>query len=105
MSDFGDILRELREKRGLSVNQLGLYSEVSPSSISKIENKLRKPKSDTIKKLARGLKMDYAELMYMAGHMKPIDKIVAASEQNQEISPETKKLLITFQEIVHKHNY
>lgn len=70
MSDFGDVLRKLREERGLSVNQLALYSNVSPALISKVENKKRGiPKPETIEKLAKGLKMRYEELMYLAGHI------------------------------------
>lgn len=65
---FGETLRELREKRGLSVNQLGMYSGVSPASISKIENGHRGvPKPATIFKLAQALKIPYAELMDLAG--------------------------------------
>ncbi len=68
--DFGEVLRELREKRGLTVNQLGMYSEVSPALISKIENGKRgTPKPETIRKLAKGLKFDYDELMVLAGHV------------------------------------
>lgn len=66
---FGEKLREIRERKGMSVNQLGVYSKVSPALISKLENGLRKePKPITIKKLAKGLKMTYEELMQIAGY-------------------------------------
>jgi transcriptional regulator with XRE-family HTH domain len=75
---FGMLLKELREKRGLTVNQLGIYSEVSPGLISKIENGKRgRPKADTLEKIAKGLKMDYNELMRMAGYLEPEDKKTA----------------------------
>ncbi|MVP00391.1 helix-turn-helix domain-containing protein [Paenibacillus lutrae] len=68
--DFGDILRELRERKGYTVNQLGIYSGVSAGLISKLENKKRgTPKPDTIEKLAKGLKMEYKDLMKLAGYV------------------------------------
>ena len=80
---FGEILKELREKRGLKVNQLAMYSNVSPALISRIENGKRgTPKPDTIKKLAKGLKMEYSELMALAGfspeddERDPVDKLI-----------------------------
>lgn len=70
MKTFGTVLRELREKRGMTVNQLGIYSEVSPALISKIENGKRgTPKPETIEKLAKGLKMEYTDLMQEAGYI------------------------------------
>lgn len=66
---FGEKLRSLREKRGLTLNQLAIYSEVSPALISKIENNKRGiPKPKTLEKLAKGLKMNYVELMNIAGY-------------------------------------
>lgn len=70
MSHFGEVLREIREKRSLTVNQLGIYAKVSPALISKIENGKRGvPKPETIAKLAEALKMPYDELMEKAGHL------------------------------------
>lgn len=64
---FGEILRDLRESKGMSVNQLAMYSRVSSGLISKIENKKRgTPKPETIEKLAKGLKVKYEELMLLA---------------------------------------
>lgn len=69
-SNFGIKLREIRERKGMTVNQLAVYSEVSSALISKIENGIRrKPKPETIEKLAKGLKMEYEELMYIAGYI------------------------------------
>jgi transcriptional regulator with XRE-family HTH domain len=69
-SNFGDLLRELREARGMAVNQLAMYSGVSSALISKIENNKRgKPKPETLKKIAKGLKMDYEDLMFKAGYL------------------------------------
>lgn len=68
---FGSILRHLREQRGLAVNQLAIYAEVSSGLISKLENGKRKtPKPETIKKLANGLRMEHQALMKLAGYVK-----------------------------------
>ncbi|TWK26942.1 HTH-type transcriptional repressor RghR [Bacillus paralicheniformis] len=38
MTMFGERLKELREQRSLSVNQLAMYAGVSAATISRIEN-------------------------------------------------------------------
>ncbi len=66
---FGELLRELREKRGFSVNQLALKSGVSVAHISRLENELRSaPKTETIRKLSKILG-NHEELMRAAGHL------------------------------------
>lgn len=66
---FGEKLKKLRESRGYTVNQLAIYSDVSASAISRYETGDRgTPKPPTIKKLAKGLKMEYEDLMKIAGH-------------------------------------
>ncbi|AKQ74912.1 transcriptional regulator [Bacillus licheniformis WX-02] len=53
MTRFGERLKELREQRSLSVNQLAMYAGVSAAAISRIENGHRGvPKPATIRKLA-----------------------------------------------------
>jgi transcriptional regulator with XRE-family HTH domain len=69
-ADFGLYLKEVRERKGISVNQLALESGISNAQISRIENGLRGiPKPDTIRKLADALKVTYEEMMDKAGHM------------------------------------
>ena len=72
---FGEILRELRESKSMTVNQLAIYSGLSSGLISKLENKKRgTPKPDTIEKLAKGLKMKYDDLMILAGYSSTTQK-------------------------------
>jgi repressor LexA len=67
---FGDYLRQKREQKGYSVNQLALYSEVSSAQISRIENGVRNtPKPETIFKLAHALHVDPTEMMAAAGYI------------------------------------
>lgn len=54
----------------MTVNQLAVYSGVSAASISRYETGERgTPKPPTIEKLAKGLRMDYEELMRIAGYV------------------------------------
>lgn len=81
---FGDELKRIRESKGMTVNQLAMYSEVSSASISRYESGERGiPKPPTIKKIAKGLKMDYTDLMRIAGHTDedhddrdPVEKLI-----------------------------
>lgn len=69
-NDFGGYLKQLRTIKGFSVNQLALYSGVSSSQLSRIENGKRgAPKPDTIKKIAESLDIPYKELMEKAGYI------------------------------------
>ncbi|TWM32548.1 HTH-type transcriptional repressor RghR [Bacillus paralicheniformis] len=70
MTNFGYHLRQLRERKKLTVNQLAMYSGVSSAGISRIENGKRGvPKPATIRKLADALKVPYEELMASAGYI------------------------------------
>lgn len=69
-SEFGAYLKEVRERNGLSVNELSSYSEVSNAQISRIERGIRGvPKPETILKLAKALKVPYEEMMKKAGYL------------------------------------
>ena len=79
-TDFGQYLKKIRKDRNMSVNQLATYSGISNAQISRIENGLRNaPKPETIKKLSQALKVDYQEMMQVAGY---------TEETNQHYIPE-----------------
>lgn len=85
---FGEELRKIRESRGMTVNQLAMYSDISAASISRYETGERgTPKPPTIEKLAKGLKIDYNYLMQVAGHLE---------EPNEETQRETAQKLLEF---------
>lgn len=70
MKHFGEHLKHIRESRGMTVNQLAMYSGISSASISRYESGERNaPKPENIKKLAEALKIPYEELMEIAGHL------------------------------------
>lgn len=67
--DFGDELKRIRESRGMTVNQLAMYSDVSSATISRVENKKRGiPRPKYIRRLADALKYPYDDLMALAGY-------------------------------------
>lgn len=52
MVDFGNKLKTLRDKKGLSQKQLGIQLGLTKSTISAYENGLRKPSYDVLVVLA-----------------------------------------------------
>ncbi|WP_189636076.1 MULTISPECIES: helix-turn-helix domain-containing protein [Paenibacillus] len=67
---FGAYLKQMREDKGLSINQLAQAAEISGSQISRIENGLRGiPKPQTLRKIADALGVPYEELMSKAGYL------------------------------------
>ena len=67
---FGIYLRNLRQEKGFSLNQLALKSGVSNAHISRIERGLRPaPSPEIIEKLAEALNADYKEMLVMAGYL------------------------------------
>ena len=65
---IGEYIKELRETKKFSINQLALYAEVSPAHISRIERGLRDASPDILKKLYPHLGVSYDDLMDKAGY-------------------------------------
>ncbi|MDQ0195793.1 helix-turn-helix domain-containing protein [Paenibacillus wynnii] len=67
---FGRYLKQLREEKGLTINQLAAAAGISGSQISRIENGLRGiPKPSTLRKIAEATKVPYESLMDQAGYL------------------------------------
>ncbi len=78
---FGSYLKELRKKRGYSINKLALRSNISSAHISRIERGLRPaPSPHSVKALSDALGVDYNDFMAEAGYIE--SKI--AEEQSEE---------------------
>ena len=67
--NIGEYIKEIREEKDLSINQLALYSNVSAAHISRIERGLRAPSPDILKKISSALKVSYELLMTLAGYI------------------------------------
>lgn len=59
----------IRKEKGLTINQLALYSKVSSAHISRIERGLRKPSPEILKRFSQALKIPYNELLAIAGYI------------------------------------
>ena len=71
MSEFGEYIKNIRESKNMTLNQVAIYSDISAAQLSRIENGKRGvPKPATIKNLAKALRVDYEELMDKAGYLK-----------------------------------
>ncbi|WP_449354725.1 helix-turn-helix domain-containing protein [Virgibacillus natechei] len=80
-NQFGKYLKEKRDEKGYTINQLSLYSSISAAQLSRIENGKRGvPKAENIQKLAEALSVPYDEIMRVAGYYKPSD-----TKQQQEL--------------------
>ena len=70
------LLREAREKRGLSMNVVAQRSGLSHSIVSLIERDLRNPTLDTLLRIAEALEIDLGEIIMKAARL--------ASQQKQK---------------------
>lgn len=60
---IGERIREIRKSRGLTQKELGERLGLSYQSIAQWENNLRKPKSETILKIATALGVRYEDIV------------------------------------------
>jgi transcriptional regulator with XRE-family HTH domain len=68
-ASFGKHLKEIREAKSISINQLAQSSGVSAPQISRIETGSRgTPKAETIRKLSEALQVPFEDMMREAGH-------------------------------------
>lgn len=98
--EFGQYLKSLRERRGLTMRKLDQLSGVSHSYISQMERGERGvPKPDILKKLAGPLGVDYSELMYKAGHINtPMYWLLDDEEVDEELNKNKLKRLVDWLE-------
>lgn len=82
---FGSYIKELRKERNLTTRQVELYSGVSSSYLSLIENDKRGiPSPAVLKKLAKVYKVSYYDLMHKAGHIDNTEAPIASAAQISE---------------------
>lgn len=93
-SSFGSYLKQIREQKNWSINQLADLAGISTSQISRIENGKRGvPKPQTIEKIARALNVSYAEMMDRAGYLRPEENQQAPEWANSRDKRDFKKML------------
>ena len=72
MSDtrtFGDLIREARVARDLSLRELARQLNIAPSYLSDIENGRRIPSEEVTRALCQVLELNFDELMAVAGRV------------------------------------
>ncbi len=67
---FGEVVREVRTRRGLSQEKLAELADLDRTFVSMIERGKRHPTLDTAKSLARALKM-------------PLSRMIASAERRR----------------------
>jgi len=66
MGNWGLHIRQLREKRGISLRELSRLSELSAAALSAIENDQSSPTLATLHKLLKALGTDFSSFFYTA---------------------------------------
>ncbi|WP_046225578.1 helix-turn-helix domain-containing protein [Paenibacillus dauci] len=93
-SSFGSYLKQIREQKNWSINQLADLAGISTSQISRIENGKRGvPKPQTIEKITRALNVPYAEMMDRAGYLRPEENQQTPEWANSRDKRDFKKML------------
>jgi transcriptional regulator with XRE-family HTH domain len=80
--EFGEVLRELRAKNGLSIKRLAPELGVTYSYLSKLENGETRPSADLVGRIARFFRYDTDQLLISAGRVP--DEILEILRANPE---------------------
>jgi HTH-type transcriptional regulator, competence development regulator len=87
---LGSVLRALREKRGLSLRELGQLAEVDHAYIHRLETGAKEsPSEEVLSKLARALRAEKREtqiLRYLADHPETDAGLAAHVLNDQDIT-------------------
>ena len=65
----GEVIREARVARGLSLRELARRIEITPSYLSDIENDRRVPAEEILRALSTELELDFDDLMARSGRL------------------------------------
>jgi transcriptional regulator with XRE-family HTH domain len=84
LEQFGAHLKELRLARGFSQEELGAVADLNTKYISDMERGLRNPSLDVVRRLAKGLQVDTAELV--GDHVSQLDRNSLISHLISELS-------------------
>lgn len=73
-TELGPQLRETRERRRRSLADVATEAEISPAYLQKLEaGGVKQPSPNILYSLAKALKIEYPELMRLAGYVVPAD--------------------------------
>lgn len=92
---IGDYLKEIRERRGLTMRQVAIKTNVSQPYLSQIENGIKKPSPEILKRLAPAYKVSYNDLMVVAGYLPDVDEPKPDKAKLKRIIDDLEKTLKT----------
>lgn len=95
--DFGQRIKELRNKKGITQYQLAEMANIDPKHISHIETGRSFPKADLIEKLAEALNTEYTKL-FQTKHLQ--DRKTLTTLINNMIKKATDKDLQTIYKMI-----
>ncbi|MCK4260390.1 MAG: helix-turn-helix domain-containing protein [Halanaerobiales bacterium] len=79
---FGERLRNLREERGLTLQQLSMRSGIHQSTISRLEtDAYRRPHIETFIQLANGLEISVQELAILTNLVEPSSEEIVIKDK------------------------
>src|SRR5690348_13097397 len=109
--EFSQLLRQLREARGLSLRQLENVTGVSNAYLSQIESgRVGPPSPRIIEKLASALDHPYVDLMRAAGHLReepaqePVLRLGRTTVSLADLTDNDQRLLLSFVEQLRKRS-
>ena len=89
--NLSDVIRNAREKQGISQRELSRITNIDHNTISRIENgERKKPNTLTLTTLANVLNLDLYELMEMCGYSK--EQIDVLRQKNSSVDYGIKKI-------------
>lgn len=86
-------VRRLRQERGWNQSELAFRSRLAPSVISQIENGKRDPSAGTLKKLAKALEVEVADLFPKAQSPLPFEEAPSLKDLHAAAGCETDWLI------------
>jgi transcriptional regulator with XRE-family HTH domain len=84
-TNLGQFIKQQRNIQGLTLDELGTLSRVSPSHLGRIERGERFPSAKTLRKIAKPLGFNEGELFTFAGFLSPPPK--GAETHTRQIDP------------------
>src|SRR2546428_9651944 len=115
-SELGDAVRRRREQKGMSLRDVAEETEVSASTLSRIENGTGKPDADNIARLAAWLDMPIEHVMHHTNastadqtpvvyypHESTPEIVAAHLRADRHLEPQTAKALSELFRVAYAH--
>lgn len=91
---IGGRLRELREKRGLSLRELGRRAGVTTEMASRAEKNVKTPSVQTLARLCEGLDVSLSEFFGGSAGHRPVGVLDDIASYLEAVEPAPRRLII-----------